>query len=87
MATSLSAAVMASFLFPTWGAGSPDVMFRLPVHHTSTASHQHKESHMISKFLSTFARKGNINAYAGLPEQIQDEIKAANEATSVYDIR
>jgi len=42
---------------------------------------------MISKFLSTFARKGNTNIYANLPEQIQDEIKAANEATSVYDIR
>jgi hypothetical protein len=42
---------------------------------------------MISKFLSSFARKGNTNAYANLPQQIQDEITAANEATSVYDIR
>jgi hypothetical protein len=42
---------------------------------------------MITKFLSSFARRGSTNAYASLPEQIQAEIKAADEATSVYDIR
>ena len=75
---------MASFLFPTWGPGSSDVTFRLPVHHTSTNT---KESPMITKFLSSFTRRSNTNLYAKLPEQIQAEIKAADEATSVYDIR
>ncbi len=42
---------------------------------------------MITKFLSSFTRKSNTNLYAKLPEQIQAEIKAADEATSVYDIR
>ena len=42
---------------------------------------------MITKFLSGFHAKSETNAFAHLPEQIQDEIKAANEATSVYDIR
>lgn len=41
---------------------------------------------MIHKFLAAFSTK-NDNRYAHLPKQIQDEIRAANEATSVYDIR
>ena len=73
---------MASFLFPTWGPGSSDSTFRLPVHHTST-----KESPMITKFLSAFTTKNDVNRFSHLPEAIQAEIRAADEATSVYDIR
>ena len=73
---------MASFLFPTWGPGSPDSTFRLPVHHTST-----KESPMITKFFAAFSTRNETNSYAHLPQRIQDEIKSADEATSVYDIR
>lgn len=42
---------------------------------------------MISKFLSVFVPKSDANRFANLPQQIQDEIREANEATSVYDIR
>jgi hypothetical protein len=42
---------------------------------------------MISKFLSVFGHKSDANSFANLPQQIQDEIRDANEATSVYDIR
>lgn len=42
---------------------------------------------MINKFRNVFASKNTTNLYAHLPEQIQAEIKAADEATSVYDIR
>ncbi len=42
---------------------------------------------MISKFLSAFAPKTEASTFARLPQQIQDEIRDANEATSVYDIR
>ncbi len=42
---------------------------------------------MISKFLSAFSNRHESNLYAHLPQQIQDEIKSADEATSVYDIR
>jgi len=69
-------------LIPTWGPGSPVSTFRLPVHHTST-----KESPMIKKFLSAFSLKNETNRFSHLPEKIQAEIRAANEATSVYDIR
>ena len=78
---------MASFLIPPWGPGSPVSTHRLPVHHTSTAVPQHKESPMITKFLSAFASKNDTNHFSHLPEQIQAEIRDANEATSVYDIK
>lgn len=42
---------------------------------------------MITKFLAAFSTKSDTNALSHLPEAIQAEIKAANEATSVYDIR
>jgi len=42
---------------------------------------------MITKFLSALSLKSDANPYANLPEQIQDEIRSANEATTVYDIR
>jgi hypothetical protein len=42
---------------------------------------------MISKFLSAFTTKRDANRFSHLPEPIQAEIRAANEATSVYDIR
>jgi hypothetical protein len=42
---------------------------------------------MISKFLSSFSRKSDATMYSYLPDQIQDEIKSAMEATSIYDIR
>ena len=41
---------------------------------------------MISKFLTALSLKTDDNLYAYLPEEIQEEIRAANEATSVYDI-
>ena len=42
---------------------------------------------MISKLLSVFAPKSDAKSFARLPQRIQDEIRDANEATSVYDIR
>lgn len=42
---------------------------------------------MITKFLSAFSIKNDANSFSHLPEQIQAEIRAADEATSVYDIR
>lgn len=42
---------------------------------------------MLNKILTGLSLKTDPNTYAYLPEQIQDEIRAANEATSVYDIR
>ncbi len=42
---------------------------------------------MMKRFRDVFSSKNNTNPYAHLPEQIQAEIKAADEATSVYDIR
>jgi len=42
---------------------------------------------MIKKFLSAFSLKNETNRFSHLPEKIQAEIRAANEATSVYDIR
>ena len=42
---------------------------------------------MISKFLSVFTGKSDANRFSHLPEAIQAEIRDANEATSVYDIR
>jgi len=82
MAPSLLQPAMASFLIPTWGPGSPVSTFRLPVHHTST-----KESPMFTKFIAAFSTKNNVNRLSHLPEPIQAEIRAAQEATSVYDIR
>lgn len=41
---------------------------------------------MISKFLSAFSRKRDTDPYAHLPQPIRDEIYAAMEATSRYDI-
>ena len=42
---------------------------------------------MINKFLTTFSLKNDTNHFSHLPEQIQAEIRDANEATSVYDIK
>ena len=42
---------------------------------------------MITKFLSSFSHKSDAAMYSNLPEQIQDEIRSAMEATSIYDIR
>jgi hypothetical protein len=42
---------------------------------------------MMSKLLSVFAPKSDAKSLARLPQRIQDEIRDANEATSVYDIR
>ncbi len=42
---------------------------------------------MFDKLRSSFSSKSNSRMYSYLPDQIQDEIKAANEATSIYDIR
>jgi len=81
MATSLYETAMASFLIPTWGPGSPDSTFRLSVRHTNT-----KESPMFTKFLSAFSLNNETNLFSHLPEKIQDEIRSANEATTVYDI-
>lgn len=41
---------------------------------------------MLNKILTGLALKQD-SPYAYLPDQIQDEIRAANEATSIYDIR
>lgn len=41
---------------------------------------------MFDKLRSSFLRKSDTNIYAYLPDEIQDEIKSAHEATSVYDI-
>ncbi|WP_291383356.1 hypothetical protein [Demequina sp.] len=41
---------------------------------------------MFDKLRSSFLRKNDTNAYAYLPDKIQNEIKSANEATTVYDI-
>ena len=45
-----------------------------------------KESPMITKFLSQFSRKRAADPYASLPQPIRDEVYAAMEATSRYDI-
>ncbi len=42
---------------------------------------------MISQFFTAFSTRHDANPYAHLPQRIQDEIKSADEATSVYDIR
>lgn len=42
---------------------------------------------MITKFFAAFSTRNETNSYAHLPQRIQDEIKSADEATSVYDIR
>lgn len=42
---------------------------------------------MLKKILTGLSITTDASPYAYLPEQIQDEIRAANEATSVYDIR
>ena len=42
---------------------------------------------MITRFITAFSLKNDTNQVSYLPEQIQAEIKAADEATSVYDIR
>lgn len=42
---------------------------------------------MFDKLRSSFSSKNDARMYSYLPDQIQDEIKAANEATSIYDIR
>ena|GEM_PF-895140 len=83
MATSLNATAMASFFIPTWGPGSPDFTFRLPVRPITTNT---KESPMFTKFLSAFSLKNENNRFSYLPEKIQAEIRSANEATTVYDI-
>jgi len=41
---------------------------------------------MFDKFRSARSNKNDNRDFSYLPEQIQDEIKAAMEATSVYDI-
>jgi hypothetical protein len=41
---------------------------------------------MIAKFLSQFSRKRVTDPYAHLPQPIRDEVDAAMEATSRYDI-
>ncbi len=41
---------------------------------------------MIAKFLSAFTTKNDPDRFSHLPEPIQAEIRAANEATTVYDI-
>lgn len=42
---------------------------------------------MLNKILTSLSLRSDANPYTHLPEQLQDEIKAANEATTVYDIR
>ncbi len=42
---------------------------------------------MFDKIRSSFLRKNDTNMYAHLPDEIQNEIKSAMEATSRYDIR
>ena len=41
---------------------------------------------MIHKFLTAILLKRSNDPYAHLPEPIRAEVRAANEATSVYDI-
>ncbi len=41
---------------------------------------------MFNTLRHSFSRKNNADAYSHLPDQIQDEIRSAMEATSVYDI-
>jgi hypothetical protein len=41
---------------------------------------------MFDKLRSSFLSNRDSNIYAYLPDEIQNEIKSANEATSVYDI-
>lgn len=41
---------------------------------------------MFDKLRSSFLSNRDANLYAYLPDKIQNEIKSANEATSVYDI-
>ncbi len=42
---------------------------------------------MFNTLRNSFSRKNNTNMYSHLPDSIQDEIKSAMEATSIYDIR
>ena len=42
---------------------------------------------MINTFITAFSLKNDTNQFSYLPEQIQAEIRDANEATSVYDIK
>jgi len=42
---------------------------------------------MINIFRNVFSSKNNTNQFSYLPEKIQAEIRDADEATSVYDIR
>ena len=42
---------------------------------------------MITKFLAAFTTKNDVTRFSHLPESIQAEIRSANEATSVYDIK
>ena len=42
---------------------------------------------MFTKLLSAFSTRSHANPFGHLPEKIQDEIRSAQEATSVYDIR
>ena len=42
---------------------------------------------MFTKFIAAFSNKNDVNRFSHLPEPIQAEIRAASEATSVYDIR
>jgi hypothetical protein len=67
----------------------PNVGPRQPGFHVQApgAPHQHKESPMITKFISVLTTKNHDKSFSYLPEQIQAEIRDANEATSVYDIR
>ncbi len=41
---------------------------------------------MFNTLRHSFSRKNNASNYSHLPEAIQDEIRSAMEATSVYDI-
>jgi hypothetical protein len=42
---------------------------------------------MFNTLRNTFSRKNDANMYSHLPDSIQEEIKSAMEATSIYDIR
>jgi len=42
---------------------------------------------MFTKFLASFVSKNDAARFSNLPESIQAEIRSANEATSVYDIK
>lgn len=41
---------------------------------------------MFDKLRSSFLRRRATNIYSYLPDEIQNEIRSANEATTVYDI-